>query len=265
MNTPGAEADLPLLLTVLVASLVGSLHCAGMCGVFVAMAVGAGDKVSRVKLQTLYHGGRLVGYSILGVVAGAVGQAVDLGASAVGLNHAAAVFAAVTVITIALASGAKELGWKLPHVPTPGIAQKAFASGARTAQRLGTPGRALVIGLLTALLPCGWLYAFALVAAGTASPLLGGLVMAAFWVGTVPILALVGFGAGSIRQRLGAKARVAAAVLVAALGASVLLRGFDADLSGVRTAMQASDDTGGAPDVSKAADAPCPLCTTHEK
>ena len=259
--TAGGET-LPLLGAVLVASLVGSLHCAGMCGVFVAMAVGADRRVSRIKLQSLYHGGRLVGYTMLGAIAGALGSAVDLGASAVGLHHGAALLAAVTILTIAGLSIAKEIGWRPPQVRIP-VAQRVFAAGAKRAQRLSVPGRALTIGLMTALLPCGWLYAFAIVAAGTASPLDGALVMAAFWIGTVPVLALVGVGAGSLRRRLGAKARIAAALLVAALGASVLIRGYDADLSGVRSAMLTSE--GGAPDVANTSEAPCPLCTAESQ
>ncbi len=87
--------------------------------------------------------------------------------------------------------------------------------------------------------------------------------MATFWVGTVPILAAVGQGAGTLRARLGPKARMAAAILVAALGAGILMRGFDADLSGVRTAMTVSDD--GTIDLKNAGEAPCPLCVTGEE
>ena len=46
-------------------------------------------------------------------------------------------------------------------------------------------------GLLTALLPCGWLYLFALFAAGTGSWLSGSVVMIAFWLGSVPALVAV--------------------------------------------------------------------------
>ena len=66
--------------------------------------------------------------------------------------------------------------------------------------------RALVIGLLSTLLPCGFLYVFVAAAAATASPLRGGLVMAAFWAGTVPIMAGLGLAAqsllGPLRRRL---------------------------------------------------------------
>jgi sulfite exporter TauE/SafE len=46
--------------------------------------------------------------------------------------------------------------------------------------------------VFTPLLPCGWLYAFVLTAAGTGGVLSGLSVMTAFWLGTVP--ALLGMG-----------------------------------------------------------------------
>ena len=55
----------------------------------------------------------------------------------------------------------------------------------------------LAIGLVTALLPCGFLYAFVTVAAGTGSAAGGAAVMLFFWAGTVPILVSI----GSVLQR----------------------------------------------------------------
>jgi uncharacterized protein len=66
--------------------------------------------------------------------------------------------------------------------------------------------RGLVTGLSTALLPCGWLYAFVAAAGGTGSPGRGMFVMSVFWVGTLPVMATLGFGlqrlAGPVRRSL---------------------------------------------------------------
>ena len=66
--------------------------------------------------------------------------------------------------------------------------------------------RASLLGTLTPLLPCGWFYAFALTAAGTARAAHGALVMTVFWLGTVPALLGVGWIMGRcggwLRQRL---------------------------------------------------------------
>ena len=71
----------PLITSVFVASLLGSLHCAGMCGAFVAFAVGIDDPDAarkRARLHAAYNLGRLVTYSVLGAIAGAIGGALDL-------------------------------------------------------------------------------------------------------------------------------------------------------------------------------------------
>jgi hypothetical protein len=78
--------------------------------------------------------------------------------------------------------------------------------------------RAAILGLATTLLPCGWLYAFAVAAASTASPLRGALVMAALWAGNLP--ALLGFGviAGAALGRVRRHLPVLSAALIFCVG-----------------------------------------------
>ena len=52
--------------------------------------------------------------------------------------------------------------------------------------------RAAILGLASALLPCGWLYAFVVTAGGTGSALAGAVVMAVFWAGTLPVMLAFG-------------------------------------------------------------------------
>ena len=116
--------------------------------------------------------------------------------------------------------------------------------------------RALVIGLLTTLLPCGWLYAFAAVAGGTASPLLGGLTMAVFWLGTLPVLVSLGVGVQRLSGVLGQKLPHATAIALILVGLWTLVGrgGLDAaslaaqqpvvsDTEAATTTVQTIDDT----------------------
>ncbi|HXS19435.1 MAG TPA: sulfite exporter TauE/SafE family protein, partial [Polyangiaceae bacterium] len=73
--------------------------------------------------------------------------------------------------------------------------------------------RASLLGTLTPLLPCGWFYAFALTAAGTARASHGALVMTVFWLGTVPAL----LGMGWIMSRWGGWLRTRLPLLTGAL------------------------------------------------
>lgn len=255
---------IPLLGAILIASLAGSLHCAGMCGAFVTLACGLeqGRASEKAKLQACYHGGRLVGYALLGAGAGALGQAIDFGASAAGFTHAASLLAAATILLVALGVALRACGVRLPHAPAPKPLQKMFRAGLGLVSGATPTRRALAIGSLTALLPCGWLYAFAIVAAGTAHPLSGAAVMAAFWIGTVPILAAVGMGAGAIQKRFGPRLRAAVTVCIALVSSVILLRAASADLGGVRAAMQA--DEGDAAPVALPTVPHCPLCETPE-
>ena len=180
-----------------------------------------------------------------------------------------AIMAAVTILLIGVATLGKEFGLRLPRTRSPRWAQRIFERRVRSAGALSASKRAGIIGLFTVLLPCGWLYAFVILAAGTASPGMGALVMATFWLGTVPVLTVVGFGAGALRARLGPRARVAAGALVMLIGVWTLGRATGADLNGVRAAMGA--DARGAvvapasatPESAMGAD--CPLCHAAEE
>jgi len=190
---------------VIAASVVGSLHCAGMCGPFVAIALapagGATEKRGvwdAVSPALAYHFGRLATYALLGAVCGAIGAAIDLGGTMVGLARAAAILAGGTMIVFGLVMIAQLRGATLGRYDGGGWLKPWLMRAQRAAMRLTPLRRAAVIGLLTTLLPCGWLWAFAVTATGTASPLWGALVMAAFWAGTVPALAALGVALRSL-------------------------------------------------------------------
>ena len=63
-----------VLTGVLVASIVGSVHCIAMCGPLVGLHGGA----KTLRLSLVHSLGRLTTYVVLGAVAGLIGSAVDL-------------------------------------------------------------------------------------------------------------------------------------------------------------------------------------------
>jgi sulfite exporter TauE/SafE len=179
------------LLPITSAGLLGSLHCVGMCGGIVAVASeGADGAKQRITVQAGYQLARLGSYMALGAVAGGIGHALDLAGQAAGLGKAAAALAGVTMIGWGLLAMLRAVGLRLrlPELGLPTFLTSWLARGAARPPL----GRAVLLGAASALLPCGFLYAFALAAAGTASPLGGALVMAALWLGNLP--ALLGFG-----------------------------------------------------------------------
>ena len=248
-----------LIGSVILASLFGSLHCAGMCGAFVSLACGFERSTRKsATLQAGYHAGRLAGYTALGLVAGALGSVVDLGSSAIGAGRIAAGLAAVTMLCMALVLLAQAAGIAIP-LPRWSPMSKAFKRSVGLAQRVPPRSRAALIGACSVLLPCGWLYAFAVLGAATASPLQGALIMAAFWVGTVPALSLVGFGVQSLRARLGGALQPLSAVLMLVFGAMTLVSAVGVSDSALAGMLNAEPSVLESPE-----DADCPLCREDE-
>mgnify|MGYP001026496741 CR=1 FL=1 len=208
----------PLLGTVLVASLAGSLHCVGMCGPFVAFY--AGGDASRGARRLLSHGaysaGRLAAYAALGLAAGSVGAALNLAGSLAGFQRVAAVVAGAVMIAWGGLALLRLRGVRMLPARTGSAAwlQRAFRVAADAPPVL----RAGSVGLLSGLLPCGWLWAFLVAAAGTGSTVGGVAVMAAFWLGTVPALVAAGLGAQLLAAPLRRHVPAVTAVLLVALG-----------------------------------------------
>lgn len=215
----------PLIVAVLVASVLGSLHCAGMCGPFLLFAVGTDDDTPRrgLSVHAAYHLGRLCTYITLGIIAGAVGRALDLGGTAVGLGRVAAVLSGALMIGFGVVATMRVLGAGVPRLGAPKVMQRLVRQGNRLAFTLEPTQRALVVGLLTTLLPCGWLYAFAVMAAGTADPLLGGLTMAVFWLGTLPVMISLGVGLRALTGPLRKHVPLVTSVMVVVVGVATVL------------------------------------------
>jgi len=146
------------IIALLIASLVGSLHCVGMCGAFVAFAVGTGDQRgwrSKTVLILAYNGGRLVTYTVLGAAGGALGAALNLGGEFVGVQRIAAVAAGGVMIVFGLTALLRVMGVSVPKTPTPKMIHRVVGAGQAVAMGMRPVPRALTVGLLTTLLPCG--------------------------------------------------------------------------------------------------------------
>lgn len=198
---------------VVLAALAGSVHCAAMCGPLAAAAIGEGP--GKLHAGATYAAGRLVAYTLLGVIAGLVGAGVDLVGSLLPFARLALVASGLAMVTWGGWSLVRALGW-LPASPRRPSTRLYAIRKRRPALR------GALFGLLTAALPCGWLYTFVAIAAATGAPGAGALVMVAAWLGTTP--ATVGGGAVLRigRRLLGARAPVVVAVLQLAVGVLIV-------------------------------------------
>lgn len=184
-----------------VAGCVTSVHCVGMCGPLAcAVTAGTGGRAgvgrcaSPQLSSTLYHAGRMMSYTAVGALAGAVGRA----PLAFFKDSPVALLPWVLVAVFLLV--ALGLDKKFPR--------PAFAGRALTAMRLRLSGArwappALALGVGTPLLPCGPLYLMFGVALVTGSALRGAEFCLAFGLGTVPLLWLAQSQFGFLQRRLG--------------------------------------------------------------
>lgn len=243
---------------VVTASLLGSTHCAAMCGGFACLYGGdaahaharsSGDGVGHTSAPLLtghvaYHGGRLVAYTMLGALAASVGAGLDRLGALAGVQRLAGVVAGILLLAwgsllllhaYTPPSGMTRAGWITGLTTRIASASRGLTGGRvsdRSAHWIGSvllrarhqsPGvRAGALGLLTGLIPCGWLWAFVVTAAGTGSMVHGALFMVLFWVGTVPALVIMATGmryaSGALRQRL----PLVSAVVIIASGVAAL-------------------------------------------
>ncbi|MEJ7600263.1 MAG: sulfite exporter TauE/SafE family protein [Kofleriaceae bacterium] len=199
-----------MLPAILIASLAGSLHCVAMCGPLVGLHGGS----RTVRLALVHALGRLTTYAILGALAGAVGGAIELAGDLRAVQHVASLVAAGVIISWGLYQLAVAAGLRVrSRSPERGL----FGAGLVRIHSRRPVVRSWLVGVPTGFLPCGWLWAFVVAAAGTASALGGALVMTVFWLGTVPamtgVLALGGPAIGWLRRRMPAVTAVALIVL----------------------------------------------------
>lgn len=209
-----------LALDVFTASLIGSPHCVGMCGPLALLVTTRSNERSHAARRALvaYHAGRLIGYMALGALAAAVGVALDLGGLLVGVQQVAAITAGGLMVLFGIVALLRLRGVGSLHFQTPSGPRRILARAHRLAAALPATSRGAAVGLLTVLLPCGWLYAFVITAAGTANVLHGALLMAAFWIGTVPALSAVTLGLNRISGRFRRYIPVATATLLIVVG-----------------------------------------------
>ena len=218
--------------TVFVASLVGSLHCVGMCGPL-ALVASAGRRDGKPSMTPVvaYSVGRLCSYAIVGALAGTMGMALSQSAALVSWQRSATYVAGSLMILVGTIALARCIGFAI-RIPGPvGRLQHLLQAGFRKTKQMSPLWRAASIGALSSLMPCGWLYTFAITAAGTASPIYGALLMTVFWAGTVPALVAFTLGVNKLGSSFKKHIPVTMAVLVIAVGVFTIVYRAPVDVS----------------------------------
>ena len=203
--------------TAFILGLVGSLHCAGMCGPLALAVRGEAGGTARFALERVaYNLGRIATYCLLGLIFGLFGKTLLLA----GIQQWVSIALGVTLILGLLASRKLAL-WKPVTLLVNQL--KAPMSVLLRQRSLVSVG---LLGLLNGLLPCGLVYVAAAGATSTGNILTGALYMAAFGAGTLPMMLAIGLGGKVIPVSLRLKWHAAIPVFVFLLGTLLILRGM---------------------------------------
>lgn len=197
---------LDLVVAAAVLGLVGSLHCAGMCGPLLAACAGERRDVAS------WQAGKLGTYALLGGLAGGLGAQLPASPSAVAWLGAA----------VLIGFGASSLGW----LPEPPLVPGLIDAGARLAGRRELAAR-VGFGALSGLLPCGLVYAGLGLSVAGGSALAGALVMVGFGLGTAPMLTIVGLSVQPLSAGRNTRRALAVASMLAGLIVLVRRAGMD--------------------------------------
>lgn len=189
---------------------LSSFHCIGMCGGSV-MILGA-DPGKYQKNSVLYHGGRLICALLSGCLAGGLGAALSINPY---IAAALPIFCGGCMVIAAL----QMLG--LFRFLPPG----AGCSIGKWMVRAESLGPA-VLGMVTALLPCGMLQMAQLIALNSGHWNLGGALMGSFVIGTMPVMLLFGRLSGKISSQGRKYMQWASAAVVLCYAAKMISKGI---------------------------------------
>jgi len=182
------------ILSIISIAFLGSFgHCIGMCGgiVLAYSTIKIEPKSSKVSQSTahlLYSLGRVFTYTVLGAIFGALGGVVTFSNTANGIM--------LIVAGLAMVLAGLSLMGKIKFLT---LVEHSFSSSPfykdmfKRVLNSKSNFSFFALGMLNGLLPCGFVYFFAITAASTASPLYGALVMAIFGLSTIPAMFSLGF------------------------------------------------------------------------
>ena len=191
-----------------------SFHCIGMCGGIMlsqSLSNSTNHKAQSFLPSLHYNMGRVLGYTVLGGVVGALGSVLSL---SIGFMAGISIFAGIFMILMGLNMAGLNLFRNYLRIPLPAFSIMPKAK---------TP---FAVGILNGLMPCGPLQTMQLYALGTGSVLLGASSMLVFSLGTVPLMLSFGSISGFFSKNSTKRILKLSGVLIIVLGMIMTNRGL---------------------------------------
>jgi sulfite exporter TauE/SafE/plastocyanin domain-containing protein/copper chaperone CopZ len=217
-----------------VVGVLTSLHCVGMCGGIMlsqSLSKESKNKFEAIQPALLYNIGRVISYTLLGGIIGALGSVFSLSIVAKSaMQIIAGVFMILMGFNMAGFSTFRKFHIKLPF------------SACKVKNKSGSP---FIVGLLNGLMPCGPLQTMQLFALGTGSATKGALAMLVFSIGTVPLMLTFGALSGLLSKGYTKKILKFSGVLIIVLGLIMGNRGLALAGININPMTALASDSGG--------------------
>ncbi|MDO6758694.1 sulfite exporter TauE/SafE family protein [Tamlana sp. 2_MG-2023] len=210
-----------MLVSAFILGLLGSFHCVGMCGPIAFMLpVDRSNQIKKVSQIFIYHLGRLLAYSIIGLVFGFIGKQLYL----FGFQQQLSIIIGILMILMVLIPQKTFNKYNFSKPIYKVISKVKSALG--KALKKKTYDTFLTIGFLNGFLPCGLVYMAVFAAIASGNTLSGSLYMAVFGLGTIPLMTTAiyfsQFLKGTARQRI----QNLIPVFIVIIGALFIVRGL---------------------------------------
>ncbi|WP_431106893.1 sulfite exporter TauE/SafE family protein [Winogradskyella poriferorum] len=210
-----------MLYSAFILGLLGSLHCVGMCGPIAFMLpIDRSNSFKKVTQIGIYHIGRLLAYSLIGLVFGLLGKSLNL----FGIQQQLSIAIGVLMIVVVLIPYRTFAKYNLSK-PLNKVISKV-KSNLGQALKKKTPDTFLTIGLLNGFLPCGLVYMAVFGAIATGSLLQGSFYMVLFGLGTIPLMTTAIYLGKFLNHTIKQRIQKAIPVFVVIIGVLFILRGL---------------------------------------
>ncbi|GAA3654559.1 sulfite exporter TauE/SafE family protein [Flavivirga jejuensis] len=210
-----------MLISAFVLGLLGSFHCIGMCGPIAFMLpVDRTNAYKKVSQITIYHVGRLLAYSSIGIIFGLIGKSLYI----FGVQQQLSVIIGILMILVVLIPQKTFNKYNFSKPIYKLISKVKSALG--SALKKKTTDTFLTIGFLNGFLPCGLVYMALFAAIANGDALKGSLYMVVFGIGTIPLMTTAIYFSHFLKGTARQKIQKAIPVFVVFIGLLFILRGL---------------------------------------
>ena len=210
-----------MIYSALAFGILGSFHCVGMCGpIAFVLPVSRDNETKKFAQVFLYHLGRILAYSLIGLVFGMLGKSLNL----FGLQQYLSIGAGLLMIAVILvpSKGFQKFNFSGPMYRIIGRIKSSLGA----ALKKKTADTFLTIGFLNGFLPCGLVYMAVFGAIASGSILDSSLYMILFGIGTIPLMTTAVYFGGMLNGVLRKRVQRLIPIFVVVIGLLFILRGL---------------------------------------